>query len=79
MYEIPCILWQSDKQKEATKNLVFYPERKYMSDDLIYTMADLARITFAEFDPSRSLVNKNFNKNRKRLIYNNNNFDVIFQ
>jgi len=79
MYQIPFILWQSDKQKEATKNLVFYPERKYMSDDLIYTMADLAIITFVEFDPSRSLVNKNFNKNRKRQIYNKNNFDVIFQ
>lgn len=78
MYEIPFILWRSTKYKENCSQFVFDTTRKYMTDDLIFTLADLASIKFHGFDATRSLVNKEFNTNRKRMIYNNNDFDKLY-
>lgn len=78
MYDIPFMIWLSDKNDFDFRNLDFDVDRKYVVEDLIYTLADLAGIRFQEFDPTRSLINPNF-KYRKRMISKNVNYDEVFE
>ena len=41
---------------------------RYMTDDMIHTVMDLADIKTAEFDPTRSIVNDKFNAQRPRIF-----------
>ncbi len=79
MYDIPLVLWLSDIYKSSLEDLVFKPKRKYMTDDLIYTLADLANIRFQEFDSTRSLVNPNFEYRNRMILNNKHNYDEIFK
>ncbi len=63
MYTIPFLIWQSESWKkhsqlEQQENNIIH--RSYSSSDFIYTWADLAGITFDDFDASRSIVNPSF-------------------
>ncbi|MDK2772269.1 MAG: phosphoethanolamine transferase [Flavobacterium sp.] len=60
MYEIPFLLWLSDKKKDEKNNLVFDVNRRYCSEDLIYSMADLAGIHFTSFYSEKSILNANY-------------------
>lgn len=60
MYDIPFILWLSDQYKQQDRNHQYITDRQYMTDDLIYTLADLSNVRFREFDSTRSLVNPGF-------------------
>ena len=76
MYEIPFILWRSKKFFNDTNNkFIFDVNRKYMIDDLIYSIADLSNIKFDEFDAKRSLFNHKFDQ-RKRIILDSLDFDT---
>lgn len=67
MYEIPFIIWLSES-KRAEKNLLpAYINRRYNSEDLIHTLADLLSIDFDKKDNSRSVINPEF-KERTRWI-----------
>jgi heptose-I-phosphate ethanolaminephosphotransferase len=78
MYDIPFIVWLSDEYKRnIAENLVFDINRKYMTDDLIYSIAGLSDVKFDEFDLKRSLFDKGF-EFRKRRIYNNLDYDLLF-
>jgi heptose-I-phosphate ethanolaminephosphotransferase len=70
MYDIPFIVWLSEEYKiDINENIEFDIRRKYMTDDLIYSIANLANIKYSEYQPERSLFDKGF-KERKREIYN---------
>ncbi|MFN8255116.1 MAG: phosphoethanolamine transferase [Bacteroidales bacterium] len=75
MYEIPFVLWTSEKFMKTADSLVFEPHRPFMTDDLIYGISNLAGIYFNEFQPGRSIFNKEF-KHRKRLILNGIDYDA---
>ncbi|OQY02779.1 MAG: hypothetical protein B6I20_06535 [Bacteroidetes bacterium 4572_117] len=77
MYEIPFLLWRSEKFINNTNNLVFDINRKYMTDDLIYSIADLSNIKFDEFVAKKSLFNNKF-EYRKRIILDSLNYDTFF-
>lgn len=77
MYDIPFLIWQSDKNDYEHRDLDFDIDRKYVVEDLIYTMADLAAIEFQEFDATRSLINPNF-KYRRRMISKDADYDEVF-
>ena len=66
MFEIPFILWTSPDFLK-NKSFVFDTNRKYMLDDVIYSIADIADIKFNEFEAERSIFNNSF-KVRKRLV-----------
>ena len=76
MFDVPFLLWQSDKYK-AQKKLTIDVDRPYMLDDLFHSLADLLAISAQEVDLSRSLFNQNF-KNRKRIILKSSDYDVYF-
>jgi heptose-I-phosphate ethanolaminephosphotransferase len=78
MYDIPFIVWLSDEYKiNIPDNLVFDLNRKYMTDDLIYSIADISNVGYDEYDPERSLFDRRF-KLRKRIIYHNLDYDLLF-
>jgi heptose-I-phosphate ethanolaminephosphotransferase len=78
MYDIPFIVWLSDEYiKSIPENTVFDSNRKYMTDDLIYSIANLSGVRYNEYDPERSIFDKGF-KSRKRRINNNLDYDRLF-
>lgn len=76
MYEIPMFLWQSEEHKKAKfiKNEI---NHKYMTDDLIHSIADLCFVHSKEIDTTRSVFSESF-KSRKRIIKENIDFDFDF-
>ena len=78
MIEIPVIMWASDKFKakypakwQAIQDAV---NRPYMTDDMIYTVMDLADIETPEFNPAKSIINPAFDAARPR-IFNDLDYD----
>lgn len=73
MYEIPFIYWtnQSDK-KEAYSS---FTKRKYMTDDLIYSIADLMNIQFEGRDDSKSVFSNSF-ISKPRIVKGDQDFDL---
>ena len=76
MYDVPFLLWQSDKFKQQ-KQLTVAVERPYMLDDLFHSLADLLDISAKEVNPERSIFNAKF-KSRKRIILENFEYDTYF-
>ncbi|MET1081149.1 MAG: phosphoethanolamine transferase CptA [Pseudomonas sp.] len=64
MYTIPFLLWTSPGWGAPPPGVTARP---YSSADLIHTWADLAGLRFKEWEPSKSLVNAEFQA-RPRLI-----------
>ena len=71
-YEVPFMFWVSDKYKKTHPDIIKKIEnsvnRPYMTDDLPHLMLELAGIKSEWFEPSRSLINDQYNINRKRLL-----------
>lgn len=78
MYDIPFILWQSEIYKKENTDLVFNVNRPWSTEDLIFTLSDLAQIKFNQFDASRSLINSKFEQ-KERLIFNNKTYNETFK
>jgi len=74
MFEIPFILWKSIDVDNESDSLVFDINRPFMTDDLFYSLCDLARINYKEMCQDRSLFNMNFGK-RKRIILGDIDYD----
>ncbi len=71
-FEIPFMIWMSDKYKathpEVVKQIESSLYKPFMIDDLPHLMLDIAGIDCEWFDPTRSLINERYNSNRKRLV-----------
>lgn len=72
MIEVPLIMWASEKFKqnhpekwELIREAVHNP---YMTDDMIHTVLDIADIGTVDFDPERSIINREFNRYRPRFF-----------
>lgn len=83
-FEVPFMIWMSDKYKENHPEVVAQVERSvdrpYMIDDLPHLMLDLAGIECEWFDPTRSVINDRFNAKRKRLLLDSKqDYDVIMK
>ncbi len=72
MIEVPLIIWGSEKFKElhqdkwqAIQEAVNQP---YMTDDMIHTVLDIIDIQTADFDPTRSIINSQFDNSRPRIF-----------
>ncbi|NUU67599.1 phosphoethanolamine transferase CptA [Enterobacteriaceae bacterium BIT-l23] len=61
MYNVPFILWRSEKWQAAhPRDLSGDVNRKYSSSELIHTWSDLAGLSYEGYDPTRSLVSPQF-------------------
>lgn len=70
MYDIPFLIWRSDKYKQQDSTHVYQTNRSYTTDDLIYTLADMSHVHFAEFDSTKSLVHPSFVERNRRIAKN---------
>lgn len=77
MYEIPFILWTSSALKEDS-TYVYDVNRKYSTEDMLYSLADLANVDFDENDSSRSIVNADF-QFETRYITERKNYDEVYK
>ncbi len=72
MIEIPVIMWASDKFKakypEKWAQIKAAVNRPYMTDDMIHTVLDISDIKTADFDPTKSIINADFNAERPRIF-----------
>ena len=71
--EIPLIFMASDKFKEQNADLwariAAAKDRPFLNDDLIHAIAEILEITdLPEYDPTRSVINADFNASRPRII-----------
>ena len=69
MYTVPFLTWLSPDWMPETKRkqLEEYTKRPYLNSDFIYSWADLAGISFAAYDPTKSIFSPEFIE-RPRLI-----------
>jgi len=77
MYEIPFIIWLSKKYKQKNKSFFITNnvlERSYNLEDFIHGFSDLSNISFDQFNPSKSIFNKEYVKS-KRLVKNGVDYD----
>ena len=73
------VIWCSKKFKEnhseleqkisAAKNLPF------MTDDMIHVLLDIMDIETKEFDPTKSVINEQFDATRVRIYGKNNDYE----
>lgn len=78
MYDIPFILWMSKDKIKEENELVFDVKRKYSTENLIFTIADLASLKFKNFEASKSIFNHQFLV-QKRFIFDNKTYDSYFK
>lgn len=67
MCEIPFVVWLSPSYKQHRQDLVLDTERPYSSADFIYTISDLAGLTYKDYDDTRSLFSIKF-KPKERYV-----------
>ncbi|WP_298368888.1 sulfatase-like hydrolase/transferase [uncultured Lutibacter sp.] len=78
MYDIPFILWKSTIFNEEEKGrFTFNINRKFTTEDLMYSLSDLSNINFKEFDSTKSIFNKKF-KEKERLISNKKKYESFY-
>lgn len=77
MYEIPLIVWLSDKYKKNNPLSINYSKtvgRKYITEDFINSFSELSHINFNLMDSTKSIFSSNF-KEKVRLIKSNEDYD----
>ena len=72
MLEIPFIIYTTEqfrqKYPELNARIASSVNRPYMTDDMIHTLLDIMNIQTADYQPTRSLINPDFNAERKRMF-----------
>lgn len=77
MYEVPLIVWFSEKYKEQRPgfySLKSFENRKYNLEDFIHSFADLSFIKFNQQDSTRSIFSPSF-QTRTRWIKKQEDYD----
>ncbi|HLU84908.1 MAG TPA: sulfatase-like hydrolase/transferase [Vicingaceae bacterium] len=73
MFEIPFVFWSNNKNKlEKYKP---FADRKYMTDDFIYSVADLLNITFEGMQSENSIFHPTF-QTKQRIVKQHIDFDT---
>ncbi|MDT8411633.1 MAG: sulfatase-like hydrolase/transferase [Vicingaceae bacterium] len=73
MFEIPFVFWSNNKNElEKYKS---FTDRKYMTDDFIYSVADILNITFEGMQNENSIFSPAFQA-KKRIVKQHIDFDT---
>lgn len=79
MIEIPVIFWASrkfrDKYPEKWEAIEDAADRPYRTDDMIHTLMELADIKTEEWNPTKSIINDDFDASRPRF-FGEENYDM---
>ena len=77
MYEIPFMLWQSEKYKNY-RSIDIDINRRYMTDDLFHSLADLMGIQSDRVNYKRSIFSNIFEE-RTRIVLDSIDYDTAFK
>lgn len=77
MYDVPFIVWLSEDKKQ-NNHFVMDINRSYSTENLLFSIADLAAVSFNEMQPEWSIFNSAFQP-QKRLIFNGEDYDAYFK
>ncbi|MCH8533938.1 MAG: sulfatase-like hydrolase/transferase [Flavobacteriaceae bacterium] len=77
MHEIPFILWKNQLYQKNFKGVID-EQRPYSTQNLIHSLAQLAKIKFDEFESEKSIFSENFHA-KDRFTTNGKNYDKIFK
>ncbi|WP_161555205.1 phosphoethanolamine transferase [Dokdonia sinensis] len=77
MYDVPFLLWRSEKYLLDNKKLVFDVNRPYTLEHFIHTLAELSDIQFDGLNVKNSLVSPKF-ENSERLISKKGTYEETF-
>jgi heptose-I-phosphate ethanolaminephosphotransferase len=79
MYEIPFIVWFSDKYKVKNQTLISklpsYLKRPYQTDDVIHSILTLTNIRVKDYVPAKSIFEIGFKKEKR--YFSNKDYDSI--
>ena len=78
MFEIPFLLWRSEKFKKTHPVYTGNLEKPYVLDDFIFSLADLSQIDFSEMKEEKSIFSEKFQP-KKRIVGEGIDFDVYFK
>jgi len=67
MCEIPFMVWMSPNYRKSRPDLIFDTERPYSTEDFIYSISDIAGISYKDYDDTKSIFSKNFEQ-RERFV-----------
>ena len=71
--DVPFLVYVSDKYRqlhpELAESIASSVNRPFMTSDISHMLMDLAGIRTKWYNPKRSLINKNFNLHRHRIVY----------
>lgn len=77
MYRIPFILWRSSTHKDKCQ-LDVQTNRKFMTDDLIYSIAMLCDVSYNGLDSTRSVFSTSFIE-RPRRVFNGWTYEELLE
>lgn len=77
MYDIPFIIWLSDTYRQTGHTIEIDTSRKYNTEDLLHTLADLSNIRFHQFDSTKSILSPYFIE-KDRYIGKNKTYEDTF-
>lgn len=60
MCEIPFIVWMSPSYRKFRSDMVFDSNRPYSTEDFIYSISDIAGISYIDYDDTHSLFSINY-------------------
>ncbi len=79
LVEIPFFVWLSPEylknNKDKVATILANKDKPYVTDDLFHSMIDLSNIKSPLLEVSRSVFNKDFNANRKRILVDGKDYD----
>jgi len=67
MSEIPFIVWMSQSYRNHRQDLIFDTTRPYSTADFIYSVSDIAGLSYKDYDDTRSLFSQKFSP-RERFV-----------
>lgn len=73
MFEIPFVFWSNNKNE--LKKYKPFADRKYMTDDFIYSVADLLNISFEGMKNENSIFHPTY-QTKQRIVKQHIDFDV---
>lgn len=60
MCEVPFVVWLSHDFRKKRKDLVFKPTYSFCTTDFLYSLSDLAGISYEGYDDTRSIFSESF-------------------
>lgn len=78
MFEIPFILWRSEKFKNNSNIAIENLEKPYVTDNFLFSLADLSEIDFEGMEKEKSIFSEKFEP-QKRIVGEGIDFDTYFK